>query len=185
MRVDGCNKMTCSKCHTVSCYVCKILIPGYEHFNDSSATDNIKIKGKCALWASEKVIDDYALETATTDVYDRFKTDKVKLDEAYEIMVTLNKKQKAEIDNIFKKAGYDFIPAPKPDPATVVSDPKNPEKKKEQILNPGLKPIIDIPVKDLPKIVHAIPHPIKKAKIEKPDEDPRDPNDPHKKCIIC
>lgn len=28
-----CNKMTCPNCHTLSCYVCRVAITGYEHFD--------------------------------------------------------------------------------------------------------------------------------------------------------
>jgi len=30
-----CNKMRCTSCHTVSCYVCRSIINGYEHFDQS------------------------------------------------------------------------------------------------------------------------------------------------------
>lgn len=29
-----CNKMTCPNCHTVSCYICRKVIHGYEHFSN-------------------------------------------------------------------------------------------------------------------------------------------------------
>lgn len=28
-----CNKMTCPYCHTLSCYVCRQVVTGYEHFH--------------------------------------------------------------------------------------------------------------------------------------------------------
>jgi len=31
----GCNKMTCTYCGTVSCYVCRSIIKGYDHFDQS------------------------------------------------------------------------------------------------------------------------------------------------------
>ncbi|KIJ11696.1 hypothetical protein PAXINDRAFT_84162 [Paxillus involutus ATCC 200175] len=30
----GCNKMTCPNCHTISCYICRSIIIGYDHFVD-------------------------------------------------------------------------------------------------------------------------------------------------------
>ncbi|KJA18481.1 hypothetical protein HYPSUDRAFT_144920, partial [Hypholoma sublateritium FD-334 SS-4] len=30
---EGCNKMTCPTCRTLSCYVCRAVITGYEHFD--------------------------------------------------------------------------------------------------------------------------------------------------------
>ncbi|KAF8415232.1 hypothetical protein L210DRAFT_2744704 [Boletus edulis BED1] len=29
-----CNKMTCPNCHTVSCYICRKIIVGYDHFSN-------------------------------------------------------------------------------------------------------------------------------------------------------
>ncbi|KAG1903018.1 uncharacterized protein F5891DRAFT_1019925 [Suillus fuscotomentosus] len=40
IKEHGCNKMTCPNCRTVSCYICREIINGYEHFN----------KNKCLLW---------------------------------------------------------------------------------------------------------------------------------------
>lgn len=33
IKSDGCNKMTCPNCETLSCYVCKKEIEGYDHFD--------------------------------------------------------------------------------------------------------------------------------------------------------
>ncbi|KAL0579960.1 hypothetical protein V5O48_002044 [Marasmius crinis-equi] len=50
---DGCNKMTCPNCHSLSCYVCRKLIPeGYAHFNQAphgTATTSKQSK-KCPLY---------------------------------------------------------------------------------------------------------------------------------------
>ncbi|CAJ0564626.1 unnamed protein product, partial [Mesorhabditis spiculigera] len=42
MREDGCSKMTCSRCGTLQCYVCKKTIAGYDHFSDAG----------CKLWTT-------------------------------------------------------------------------------------------------------------------------------------
>ncbi|KIO29765.1 hypothetical protein M407DRAFT_70089, partial [Tulasnella calospora MUT 4182] len=34
IKENGCNKMRCPYCQTLSCYVCRQLITGYEHFNE-------------------------------------------------------------------------------------------------------------------------------------------------------
>lgn len=47
IKEEGCNKITCNKCHAYSCYVCGEFIPkevGYQHFGGS--------KGLCQLWPS-------------------------------------------------------------------------------------------------------------------------------------
>ncbi|OJA15761.1 hypothetical protein AZE42_05347 [Rhizopogon vesiculosus] len=40
----GCNKMTCPNCRTLSCYSCRKVIDGYNHFGPVSD------KSKCHLW---------------------------------------------------------------------------------------------------------------------------------------
>lgn len=34
MKLDGCNKIRCSKCGTLQCDVCRKTIKDYSHFND-------------------------------------------------------------------------------------------------------------------------------------------------------
>lgn len=50
IKEHGCNKMTCPNCHTVSCYVCRKIIHGYGHFDESPHARGRSDKGKCALW---------------------------------------------------------------------------------------------------------------------------------------
>ncbi|KAJ3244056.1 hypothetical protein HDU78_011536 [Chytriomyces hyalinus] len=48
-KTDGCNKMSCPRCHTLQCYVCKEIITGYDHF--SKAPSGQAQTGKtCPLW---------------------------------------------------------------------------------------------------------------------------------------
>ncbi|KAF9232607.1 hypothetical protein BU15DRAFT_54845 [Melanogaster broomeanus] len=35
IKISGCNKMTCSSCGTFSCYVCREIIEGYNHYQSS------------------------------------------------------------------------------------------------------------------------------------------------------
>ncbi|KAL4266826.1 RING-type domain-containing protein [Pleurotus pulmonarius] len=42
----GCNKMTCPNCRTLSCYVCRQVITGYDHFNQNASANS----NKCLLW---------------------------------------------------------------------------------------------------------------------------------------
>ncbi|KAF8212123.1 hypothetical protein K438DRAFT_1806002 [Mycena galopus ATCC 62051] len=50
----GCNKMTCPNCNALSCYICRQLINGYEHFNQQPGQARVattsKAGAKCALW---------------------------------------------------------------------------------------------------------------------------------------
>ncbi|KAG6377314.1 hypothetical protein JVT61DRAFT_15103 [Boletus reticuloceps] len=45
-----CNKMTCPNCHTVSCYICRKIIIGYDHFSNPPPYSGKVDKLKCNLW---------------------------------------------------------------------------------------------------------------------------------------
>ncbi|KAF7363529.1 hypothetical protein MSAN_01009400 [Mycena sanguinolenta] len=64
IKESGCNKMTCPNCFSLSCYVCRQLITGYDHFNQQPGQPAVvgtsKAGGKCALW--ESVEERHALE---------------------------------------------------------------------------------------------------------------------------
>ncbi|KAF8907296.1 hypothetical protein CPB84DRAFT_298608 [Gymnopilus junonius] len=49
---QGCNKMTCPNCRTLSCYVCRQVIKGYDHFDQTPVgrASASKAGGKCLLW---------------------------------------------------------------------------------------------------------------------------------------
>ncbi|KAI6029930.1 hypothetical protein BKA83DRAFT_4225342, partial [Pisolithus microcarpus] len=47
IKEQGCNKMTCPNCHTLSCYICRQIITGYDHFDRPGQVGN---KPKCILW---------------------------------------------------------------------------------------------------------------------------------------
>lgn len=69
VKEDGCNKMTCTKCGTWSCYICRALIPkagpngGYKHF---CQTAHCKHKGNCGcpLWTKSDEDDERAMREA-------------------------------------------------------------------------------------------------------------------------
>ncbi|TRM63521.1 hypothetical protein BD626DRAFT_494567 [Schizophyllum amplum] len=46
---DGCNKIYCTNCRTLSCYICRKMINGYEHFNQA-APGAPSTSNKCLLW---------------------------------------------------------------------------------------------------------------------------------------
>ncbi|KAF9264839.1 hypothetical protein L218DRAFT_861859 [Marasmius fiardii PR-910] len=81
---DGCNKMTCPNCRSLSCYICRKLIPeGYAHFNQAPPHEPTTSKSskKCPLWdgpvearhakevqeAAEKAKEEYRLENPDVD----------------------------------------------------------------------------------------------------------------------
>ncbi|KAH8993255.1 hypothetical protein EDB86DRAFT_2929485 [Lactarius hatsudake] len=49
----GCNKITCTFCHTISCYICRSIIRGYEHFDERRGGGGLRQSSgskKCPLW---------------------------------------------------------------------------------------------------------------------------------------
>ncbi|KAI0031734.1 hypothetical protein K488DRAFT_33878, partial [Vararia minispora EC-137] len=48
--VPQCNKMTCPSCKTLSCYVCRQVVTGYEHFNVPPHAPGPSKGRKCPLW---------------------------------------------------------------------------------------------------------------------------------------
>ncbi|KAI1648706.1 uncharacterized protein F4817DRAFT_314665 [Daldinia loculata] len=47
LKLNGCNKISCTKCHTLQCYVCRQTITDYRHFDDSSRGGK---NGQCPLF---------------------------------------------------------------------------------------------------------------------------------------
>ncbi|KAM0755017.1 hypothetical protein T439DRAFT_322072 [Meredithblackwellia eburnea MCA 4105] len=55
VKEDGCNKITCPKCGTLSCYICRDIIRGYEHFVNAGPNAKYTEKGAtCLLWDDSK-----------------------------------------------------------------------------------------------------------------------------------
>ncbi|KAF8515364.1 hypothetical protein BU17DRAFT_51893 [Hysterangium stoloniferum] len=50
IKENGCNKMTCPICNTLSCYICRQIIVGYDHFNNPPPYVGRSDKKKCPLW---------------------------------------------------------------------------------------------------------------------------------------
>ncbi len=47
MKEAGCNKITCTRCRTIQCYVCRETVRDYSHFNDTSRGGK---NGQCPLF---------------------------------------------------------------------------------------------------------------------------------------
>ncbi|KAH9883625.1 hypothetical protein F4778DRAFT_775109 [Xylariomycetidae sp. FL2044] len=47
IKQDGCNKIICTKCHTIQCDVCRKTVKDYSHFNDAGRGGKI---GQCPLF---------------------------------------------------------------------------------------------------------------------------------------
>ncbi|KAF8911320.1 hypothetical protein CPB85DRAFT_1303537 [Mucidula mucida] len=78
----GCNKMICPNCSTMSCYVCRQVITGYDHFNQQPPNHptTAAMSKKCLLWdsvearhadevkaAAEKALAQYRAENPDVD----------------------------------------------------------------------------------------------------------------------
>ncbi|KAK4052367.1 hypothetical protein OIV83_002169 [Microbotryomycetes sp. JL201] len=51
VKEDGCNKMRCPSCQTLSCYICRKIISGYDHFAQAGTNArNPDLNSKCNLW---------------------------------------------------------------------------------------------------------------------------------------
>ncbi|KXN81173.1 hypothetical protein AN958_05888 [Leucoagaricus sp. SymC.cos] len=54
--LQQCNKMTCPNCRTLSCYICRQIITGYDHFNQQpgrpyvGGSNGKEKEKKCVLW---------------------------------------------------------------------------------------------------------------------------------------
>jgi len=62
-KVEGCNKMTCGKCGTLSCYICRQKVDGYQHFCQTFNCDHTKCK-KCTLYSNSEEDDIRAMKEA-------------------------------------------------------------------------------------------------------------------------
>ncbi|KAI1336936.1 hypothetical protein F5Y15DRAFT_191612 [Xylariaceae sp. FL0016] len=51
IKSDGCNKITCSKCRTIQCDVCRQTVSDYSHFNDTNRGGK---EGQCPLFDSSE-----------------------------------------------------------------------------------------------------------------------------------
>ncbi|CAE6398806.1 unnamed protein product [Rhizoctonia solani] len=52
VKESGCNKMTCPGCKSLVCYVCRKIIQGYEHFDQTQGAARNPRSQKCPLWES-------------------------------------------------------------------------------------------------------------------------------------
>ncbi|KAM0790714.1 hypothetical protein ACM66B_004569 [Microbotryomycetes sp. NB124-2] len=51
VKEDGCNKMRCPSCQTLSCYICRKVIKGYDHFRNAGLNaKNPDPTAQCNLW---------------------------------------------------------------------------------------------------------------------------------------
>ncbi|KAH8835392.1 hypothetical protein DL96DRAFT_50072 [Flagelloscypha sp. PMI_526] len=70
----GCNKMACPNCHALSCYNCRKLISGYEHFDRRSpGSAGPSSGGKCLLWEPVEQRHDEEVKRAEQEAREEYK----------------------------------------------------------------------------------------------------------------
>ncbi|KAI0713080.1 hypothetical protein C8T65DRAFT_739128 [Cerioporus squamosus] len=78
----GCNKMTCPNCGTLSCYICRKVIVGYDHFSQPPPYDGRPDLKKCTLWdASVEGRHSDEVTAAAKRALDKYKRAHPELDE--------------------------------------------------------------------------------------------------------
>ncbi|KIY45011.1 hypothetical protein FISHEDRAFT_18691, partial [Fistulina hepatica ATCC 64428] len=83
IKESGCNKMTCPNCGTLSCYICRQIVHGYNHFDQRQSGASTSKSKKCVLWdsveqrhadevkaAAAKAVQEYAEEHPDVDAKD-------------------------------------------------------------------------------------------------------------------
>ncbi|KAG1738308.1 hypothetical protein EDD22DRAFT_959526 [Suillus occidentalis] len=81
----GCNKMTCPNCRTVSCYICREVIKGYEHFGriNPGLPYNARFdKNKCQLWDPVEQLHATEVQEAAKKAIEELKRDRPDVDES-------------------------------------------------------------------------------------------------------
>ncbi|KAH7906652.1 hypothetical protein BJ138DRAFT_1129757 [Hygrophoropsis aurantiaca] len=80
IKENGCNKMTCPNCHTLSCYICRQVIHGYEHFNHAPPYNGPSDNSKCQLWDAVEQRHAEEVTEAAKRALEEFKRDHPDLD---------------------------------------------------------------------------------------------------------
>ncbi|KAH7887197.1 hypothetical protein F5I97DRAFT_1873899 [Phlebopus sp. FC_14] len=100
----GCNKMTCPNCHTVSCYICRKIINGYDHFsNQPPSHKGPRDTLKCLLWDAVEQRSDEEVSAAAKRALEELKRERPDVD---------GKNIKVDLPKSPKKARA--VPAPAP-----------------------------------------------------------------------
>ncbi|KAG2353771.1 hypothetical protein BDR07DRAFT_1454389 [Suillus spraguei] len=77
-----CNKMTCPNCRTLSCYTCREVINGYEHFGNSHSHSGQVDTNQCLLWDSVEQRHAAEVSEAAKKAIEELKHDRPDVDES-------------------------------------------------------------------------------------------------------
>lgn len=65
VKESGCNKIRCTQCGTLSCYICRKIVDGYDHFDQDPTNYRKPVKRKnCRLWNPSHGVDQYIADMA-------------------------------------------------------------------------------------------------------------------------
>ena len=67
-----CNKILCGKCQAVSCYICKKIVTGYDHFYGQGIMPS-EAPGKCPLYSDINHLHVYNVINAGKEAYEKLK----------------------------------------------------------------------------------------------------------------
>ena len=62
---DGCNKISCTRCYTTHCYICRQTVDDYSHFNDTRRGGKA---GQCALFDATEERHQNEVQSAEEDM---------------------------------------------------------------------------------------------------------------------
>ncbi|KAG1725066.1 uncharacterized protein EDB91DRAFT_1169386 [Suillus paluster] len=80
IKEHGCNKMTCPNCHTVSCYICRKVIIGYDHFGNPPPYIGRVDQNKCVLWDPVEQRHETEVQEAAKKAFEELKRDRPDVD---------------------------------------------------------------------------------------------------------
>ncbi|KAG0035005.1 hypothetical protein BGZ81_001515 [Podila clonocystis] len=78
-KTEGCNKMTCPQCNTKMCYICKIQIKDYSHFDQTPAGQPQVKKNLCRLWDDSVKRNENDVKAAAQQMIQELSKDKADL----------------------------------------------------------------------------------------------------------
>ncbi|KAI1853118.1 hypothetical protein JX265_011399 [Neoarthrinium moseri] len=77
IKSDGCNKIFCTKCSTIQCYVCRQTVKDYSHFNDQNRGGK---QGQCPLFDSTEARHQEEAQRAENATRDRVARENPEMD---------------------------------------------------------------------------------------------------------
>ncbi|KAI0120355.1 hypothetical protein F4776DRAFT_250587 [Hypoxylon sp. NC0597] len=159
LKSDGCNKVRCTRCGTIHCYVCRKTITDYRHFNDVSRGGK---NGRCPLYDSTEERHQEEVQRAEEETRQKVARDNPEIAvDALKIKVSDGVQQdelKRKQNDSRYRAGVAYIPPPPPPPNGV--DYHNIPIGLFGNINPQIGPHGPIPAPPAPGVPPVVPVPV-------------------------